>query len=209
LLALTAGLSAEALSRVDRRMTRLSQIPDRVKQAQLLFREEAGFRMADHLGMAERVVLWHAGLRVFGEYPLTGVGLGNAGFLLKDRLPAYAERLDEVRVTFSLSRPEFPNTKSLWVRLLAETGVLGFSTFLAWLAVLAAGGWMLLKTGSGIGRWIGVAGLLALLAQIPEGLSLDTFSLPQLWVIPGLLSAAAWGHMRRIGQDHSRGVAGD
>ena len=35
-----------------------------------------------------------------------------------------------------------------------------------------------------------MAGLLALVAQLVEGFSLDTFALPQLWILVGLLTAA-------------------
>jgi hypothetical protein len=37
---------------------------------------------------------------------------------------------------------------------------------------------------------IGLAGSLALLAQLVEGFSLDSFALPQMWVILGLVTAA-------------------
>jgi hypothetical protein len=69
--------------------------------------------------------------------------------------------------------------------------LVGFSAFLIWLGVLAAGGIALAKRARGVDRVIGVAGLLTILAQVSEGFSLDTFALPQLWIILGLLTAAA------------------
>jgi len=47
-----------------------------------------------------------------------------------------------------------------------------------------------MKRGKGVITIFGVAGLLAILAQVFEGFSLDTFALPQLWIMLGLLTAA-------------------
>jgi hypothetical protein len=38
---------------------------------------------------------------------------------------------------------------------------------------------------------IGLAGLLSLVAQVFEGFSLDTFALPHLWIMLGLVTAVA------------------
>ena len=86
----------------------------------------------------------------------------------------------------------FPNPKNLWVRLLAETGVAGFTAFGSWLGLLALSAWNVWKRGSGVRRVIGLAALFTLLAQVGEGFSLDSFALPQLWVMLGLMTAAAW-----------------
>jgi len=44
---------------------------------------------------------------------------------------------------------------------------------------------------------VGVAGLIGLAAQVVEGFSLDTFALPQFWILPALIAAAGW----RVDQD--------
>jgi O-antigen ligase len=140
------------------------------------------------LAFAERVVYWEAGLEGFRRYPMLGVGLGNAGFLFEEGMPPFGSRLTEIRRALELTNPNFPNPKSLWVRLLAETGVVGFSAFATWLIVLGAAGFGLTRAASGRQQAIGLAGLLSLGAQAIEGFSLDTFALPQLWIMMGLVT---------------------
>lgn len=151
--------------------------------------EEPIYSLASILSYAERVVYWHSGFRVFSLYPILGVGLGNEGFLFRDTVPAFGSRLTEI-VRILNGSPQFPNPKNMWIRLLSETGILGFLTFVVWLLVMLQGAWILYRSTVGIQGVIGLAGILALLAQIIEGFSLDSFALPQLWIMLGLVSAS-------------------
>jgi O-antigen ligase len=141
---------------------------------------------ANQLVFAERVIFWEAGWLVFNDHPWMGVGLGNAGFYFPDKLSAYSWGLTEVRAIL-LERDALPNAKSLWVRLAAETGLVGTALFLGWLYVCAG-----LSTGlrkeAGIRSVLGWAGLFFLCALLSEGFSLDTFALPYLWMIPALVA---------------------
>jgi hypothetical protein len=147
------------------------------------------FSLAEEVAFAERVVYWENGFRVFSTYPFLGAGLGNTGFFFRENASGYGYHLPEI-IFILTAAPEFPNTKSLWVRLLAETGVVGFTVFVTWLFSLAKGGLSLLRGSSPLQRMIGLAGLLSLVAQVFEGFSLDTFALPHLWVMLGLVTAA-------------------
>jgi hypothetical protein len=82
------------------------------------------------------------------------------------------------------------NIKSFWVRLLAETGLVGFSLFAAWQAFLWGAGKFLRSNRSALMRTVGWMGTFAILAFIPEGFSIDSFALPYLWVSMGLVTAA-------------------
>jgi len=132
---------------------------------------------------------WAVGWRVFCRYPILGVGLGGSGFFFREYVPAYAYHLPELIRRIN-GAPWFANPKNLWIRLLAETGVVGFLVFSGWLLRLAHGAINLFKKEQGWRSMIGLAGLLALMAQVFEGFSLDTFALPQLWIMLGFLSAA-------------------
>ena len=149
------------------------------------------YLLANELRYAERLMYWVSGLRIFSLYPVLGLGLGNSGFLMESTMPAFGYLLPEIIQTIHLGEFGFPNPKSLWIRLLSETGVIGFALFVAWLTVLGAAAARLVRGARGIRRAIGLATLLALLAQITEGFSLDTFGLPHLWVMLGLLTAAS------------------
>jgi O-antigen ligase len=173
-------------SRFDPRVEELFEINYRQILEQY---DEPIYDLASKLGYAERLMYWTGGFRVFSRYPILGIGLGNAGFEFLGTVPSYGYRLPEIIHIVSGS-PQFPNPKNLWIRILAETGVAGFSLFLIWMLLLGLGAWSLLKRREGIWTVLGLAGLLALLAQVLEGFSLDTFALPQLWIMLGLLTTA-------------------
>lgn len=192
LVAISIGFGAIARRAIERdpRTGRILSVPGQLASIRREYPYESIYAIANRGAFAERLVYWKAALWPFERYPVTGVGLGNAGFFFEQGVPAYGNRLVEIRSVLDEENPNFPNPKSLWLRLLAETGLVGFASFVVWLGVLATGGLWLARKGVGINRAIGAAGLLALLAQIVEGFSLDTFALPQFWLMMGLLTAA-------------------
>ncbi len=137
----------------------------------------------------ERTVYWMTGWHIFNDYPITGVGLGNAGYYFIDNMPAAGWSSYEIR-TLMYREGALPNIKSMWYRLLAETGIVGFMLFIVWLLVL----WFSLSASvhsqDNTLRTIALAGQLALLAFVFEGFSVDSFGLPYLFVISGLAAAA-------------------
>jgi O-antigen ligase len=150
--------------------------------------DEPIYAISSKLAYVERLMYWTSGFRVFSKYPILGVGLGNSGFYFLETVPSYGYRLPEI-ISIANGSPQFPNPKNLWIRLLAETGIIGFSVFVVWLLLLVLGAWTLKKKGKDLNAVIGLAGLLAILAQVFEGFSLDTFALPHLWIMLGLLTA--------------------
>jgi O-antigen ligase len=142
------------------------------------------------LGASTRYALAAAAWRVFGEHPVLGVGLGQSGFYLFDRLPDWAlERNPEMAFMLLPSSWTFPNPKNLWVRLLAETGLAGSLFFVVFLVLLAAGSLTLLSRRSLESRLIGLYGVIALPAVLLSGISLDSFALPTMWIALGLIAS--------------------
>jgi len=190
LLAVMFGAVGVWVSERDRRMTSLRVLPSQMTEIRREHPGEVIYALADRLAFAERVVFWEAGYRPFELYPIAGVGLGNAGFLFPKVAPAYGYGLTEIRMLLDPANPNFPNPKNLWIRLLSETGILGFSFYLTWLLLLFAGALGLRASRVTIRGVLGTAGSLATAAILLEGFSLDTFALPQMWIILGFLSAA-------------------
>ena len=148
------------------------------------------FEYAYQVGLAERVVYWSVGWSVFAHYPLLGVGLGNNGYFFKELLPSISFRSNEVMTLLRIAG-DLPNIKSMWVRLLAESGLVGFSLFVVWQYVLLQGSGFLRTNGSLLLRTLGWMGAFAIAAFLAEGFSIDSFALPYLWISTGLLTAAS------------------
>jgi hypothetical protein len=183
--ALAAIILVYGLSHVDYRLARFFQITSLSKLKLLTGNIYAFF---NYLAFAERFVYWVAGWRVFNLSPLFGVGLGNAGFYFQNALPSYSWSLPEVMDTY-FRLLAVPNIKSLWIRLLAETGIIGFSSFLAWCSVVFRSAWSIRINKSQLFKTVGWFGLFVLVAFVFEGFSTDTFALPYLWLSLGIVSA--------------------
>jgi hypothetical protein len=174
------------LSHVDTRLARFFMPQSLMQWVKLI---QNPYALFNYLEFAERYVYWVGGWNVFNIHPILGVGLGNAGFFFQPALPAYSWSLPEVMDAYYRTA-ELPNIKSLWVRLLAETGIVGFASFIAWFYVLFRLSWFIRLSKNPLLGMIGWSGLFVLVASIIEGFSMDTFALPYLWVSLGIVSAA-------------------
>ncbi len=152
------------------------------------FDEATYIRIGFQLAFGERVTYWLTGFNVFGNYPLFGVGLGNTGFFFPKQMPVIGLSSVEIRTLFYIDN-SLPNTKSLWFRLLSETGLVGFGLFLSWLVFLWRSAAIATHSEHHFTRLIALAGQFSLLAFIAEGLSVDSFAMPYIWIVAGLISA--------------------
>jgi hypothetical protein len=185
------------MTKLDRRLAGLFEIGARVTELRYFYPQDVLFALGAKLTLAERFIYWTTAYRIFGSYPVLGVGPGNAGFLFERFMPIYGYQLVEIQNVLTEPIYGFPNPKSLWFRILAEQGIIGMITFVIWLFVLGLSARSLLQSRDRFDRFIGLAGLLCLAAQLFEGFSLDTYALPQLWIMLGLLSA--WANRRLLG----------
>jgi hypothetical protein len=151
--------------------------------------ENALFMIGTRFAFLERTIYWMDGWRTFNEYPILGVGLGNAGYYFVSHLPAIGWSSYEIRAVV-YRNDGLANIKSIWYRLLAETGIAGFSIFVTWLLVLWRSASASLRSLDPTLKTVALAGQLALLAYIFEGFSVDTFGLPYLFVMAGLIASA-------------------
>lgn len=184
--ALIASALVYALSHVDWRLGRFFEITSLAKLKSITANIYIFF---NYLTFVERYVYWVGGWNVFSVHPLVGTGLGNAGFYFQSAVPVYGWSQPEV-VSIFYHSTVVPNIKSLWVRLLAETGIAGFSAFITWCYLLLRSGWSLKRSTSWLNRTVGWFGIFVLLALVFEGFSTDTFALPYLWISLGIVSAA-------------------
>jgi hypothetical protein len=181
----------------DRRLSNLVIQPPTIKEivGLLTLDQTTLLKLSQRFIFLERMVYWLNGWNIFNQYPWLGVGLGNSGFLFPKLAPATGWASFEIRnVLFYLT--QLPNVKSLWFRLLAETGLVGFSVFISWLYVLFQSSRFSQHNQNAIIKTFAFAGQLAMLAFIGEGFSIDSFAMPYFWVIAGLIAALAMIYRR-------------
>ena len=145
----------------------------------------ADFIIANSAG-ARAAYNW-AGLATYDEHPWLGVGLGASGFYLYDNLPDWAlTTVPEIARQLNPSNHLYPNPKNIYVRILAEGGLLGFSIFLAFLFGLLGDALFFLRK-PGLWHFLGIAGLCSWLAVLLYNITQDSFATPNIWVNLGIL----------------------
>lgn len=133
-----------------------------------------------------------AGYAVFEEYPLTGVGLGASGFFMYQNLPEWSlTNLPEIARQLSPENRLYPNPKNLYIRLLAETGMIGFFIFLAFQFNILGEILSLLKTNQAWIRFAVIAGVFAWLAVAFYNVTQDSLTTPNIWLVSGIIVGLA------------------
>jgi O-antigen ligase len=131
-------------------------------------------------------------LGAYEESPLTGVGLGASGFYIYNHLPDWAlTTVPEIARQLSPENRLYPNPKNMYVRLLAETGLIGFFVFVAFLFSVLGDALSALWSKTTTGRYLGIAGLFSWFAIALYNLTQDSFATPNIWINFGILAGMA------------------
>lgn len=130
-----------------------------------------------------------AALEAFQAHPWIGVGLGASGFRMYANMPDWAlSGVPEIARQLSPSSNLYPNPKNFYVRLLAEMGLPGFLVYLSFLFTLLAYALKGLRQAEPFWRFVGAAGFFSVVAVAAQGISQDSFAMPEMWVNLGILA---------------------
>ena len=147
-----------------------------------------------YLGFGARFTYSETAFNTYNAFPVMGVGLGNYAFFFDEMLPERPINLtpEVLRlITPEEGRNRLITAKNFYLRLLAETGLVGTAAFFAFLiAVCGCALYLWLSPDRERSFW-GTAGLLGILAFALSAFSFDSLALPNMWVILGLTTAAA------------------
>jgi hypothetical protein len=128
-------------------------------------------------------------LGAYEESPVFGVGLGASGFYIYDHLPDWSLTVvPEIARQLSPESKLYPNPKNMYVRLLSETGLIGFMLFISFLFSLLADSLRALQSGQSFVRYLGMAGLFSWIAIAVYNITQDSFATPNLWINLGILA---------------------
>lgn len=155
----------------------------------------------EYLGFGARFTYGGTAFAVYTDYPTLGVGLGNYAYYFDEHLPAIplAETPEILRiVTPDASRNRLITPKNFYYRLLSETGLIGFAAFMAFVVAVLGCALFLWLSHSKDERYWGTAGLLGMAAFGLGAISFDSFALPNMWVIFGLVTASSWLYSSNI-----------
>jgi len=160
----------------------------------------------EYLGFEARFRYSQAAFNTYDAYPVLGVGLGNYAFYFPEMMPD--EPLAPWPELLRLIVPEgnrvrLITPKNFYYRLLAETGLVGLAAFIAFLVGILGCALYLWLSSKPQQRYWGRVGLLGLLAFAASAVSFDSFAIPNMWVVFGLTTSAAWIYSRQAPDDGS------
>jgi O-antigen ligase len=147
------------------------------------------FSYAVDVYLGPRLAYVVAALNAFRTRPFTGVGLGASGFYMYGNMPDWAlNGIPEIARQLSPASNLYPNPKNLYVRLLAETGLPGFTLYISFLFIALAYALKSLRRVESIWRFMGTAGIFTVVAVGLQSISQDSFAMPEMWINLGILA---------------------
>ena len=150
---------------------------------------ESLFAYAVDVYLGPRLAYVTAALSAFQAHPITGVGLGASGFYMYNNMPDWSlTGIPEIARQLSPLSNLYPNPKNMYVRLLSETGLTGFTLYVSFLFTALAYALMNLKKKVPSFRYLGAAGLFSVIAVAVQGISQDSFAMPEIWINLGILA---------------------
>lgn len=147
----------------------------------------------EFIAVQQRYVYWVTAYRTFTTHPWLGVGLGNYAFYFDEMLPEEQIRSQEIirQTTPVEGRDRLITPKNLLARLLAETGILGTAAFLSFVMAVAGCALFLWFSPTPLQQSWGMSALLGMAIFAVVIFSFDSFAIPNMWVVFGLITAAA------------------
>jgi hypothetical protein len=146
-----------------------------------------------YLGFDARLVYAEAAYNTYMAFPITGVGLGNYAFYFEEMLP-YRPIGETPEILFmttpEMGRDRLITSKNFYLRIMAETGILGTIAFMTFVLVILGNALYLRLSPKKEWQYWGTASLCGLIAFALSALTFDSFVIPDMWVIFGLITAA-------------------
>ena len=157
----------------------------------------------EYIAFGQRLIYWQAAYSIYAENPILGAGLGNFAFYFEDHLPERSfQTVPEILrvVTRSQGADRLITSKNLYARLLAETGLVGSAAFFTFTLAVFGCALVLWLSQNPEQKYWGAAGLLGFVMFALTAISTDSFSIPNMWVVFGLITAAAHIYLESNGK---------
>ncbi len=124
----------------------------------------------------------------YEKYPVTGAGFGASGLYIYQNLPDWSlTTVPEIARQQSPENRLYPNPKNIYIRLFAETGIIGFFLYLAFQFYLLGDTLSISLQKLPWARFAAIAGVCAWLGITFYNFTQDSFAMPNLWLITGIM----------------------
>lgn len=149
--------------------------------------EEKALELNTERAVNSRLTLWKTGLKMFQENPVLGVGIGNYYVRYND----YVKKYPELNIGV-----ESYSVHNSYIKVLAETGVIGLLAFLAIYVVLVIKllGWYFRRT-QWIDKLVGLGVLFGALSYMMQNFSNNLIFIPQLNTVFWAAAALVLGYL--------------
>ncbi len=136
-----------------------------------------------------RFGMQYASFEVFKDNPVLGAGYGQLAYDAYKYYPAWAiTRNYEFRLNYKNQRREsFPPSYNIYLRILAECGIVGMILFLALIFLAVYRAIKMLLWGDGPLRTLGLVMLVSLIGLSLNWLQIDTFRIFGFWLCIAIL----------------------
>lgn len=138
--------------------------------------EESTGEYLQYIAFDQRFTYWRTAYQIYNAYPALGVGLGNFTFYFDEYLADRPLRPTPellTKLTPEEGRSQLTTVKSIFPRILAETGLLGMATFIAFLIALFGCAVYLFLSPYPDAQFWGRVGILGLMVFIVISFSYD------------------------------------
>ncbi len=124
----------------------------------------------------------------YEKFPITGAGFGASGLYIYQNLPDWSlTTVPEIARQQSPENRLYPNPKNIYIRLFAETGLIGFFLYLAFQFYVLGDMLSLSLRKEPWMRFAVIAGVFAWLAITFYNFTQDSFAMPNIWLLSGIL----------------------
>lgn len=154
-----------------------------------------------YLGFDARAAFGEAAYNAYLAYPFLGIGLGNYAFYFEEMLPYRpVAALPEILrlITPEKGRDRLVTSKNFYLRLLSETGIIGAIAFFGFVITLSGSALYLWFAKEQEWRYWGILSLNGLAAFTLSAMTFDSFVIPNMWIVFGLITTATRLHTQAI-----------
>lgn len=162
----------------------------------------AGTSVSDLSRLAYQITAY----KIFAASPFLGVGLGQFAFKAAAYMPAWGFLSPEIQPALLYAEAPWPNTYSLYARLVAELGLIGLVGWVAMWGTLIVNVYRAALVYASFGRPVPTIAypiIMTSVALLATGLTTDTFRTPMMWICLGA-GACFSARSRELARERAR-----